>query len=158
MSVLTQLTSLVRRGKKRRGKGYSSGKGGHTSGRGHKGTKARLKVKIIETGTKHKKSLWQRLPTLRGKKKSLTQKKAVIAVNLDRLIPFITKKGLVIDRKFLVAKKIISPQTKEEVKVVAGTKKLPYKVDFKLNISQTVKEMNDNLKDKKVAKKAKERQ
>ncbi len=144
MSVLTQLARLVEKGKKRRGKGYSSGKGGHTSGRGHKGSKARLKVKIIHTGTKHKKSLWQRLPALRGKIKGL-KKRTNLAVNLDKIIPFIKKEGQLIDKEFLLAKGLIKPNFKGEVKVVAGHKKLPFKVLFKLPVSQTVKQLNEKV-------------
>ncbi len=144
MSVLGNLTRLVKKRGKRRGKGYASGRGGHTSGRGHKGSKARLKVKITCTGTKHKKSLWQRLPTLRGKKKRL-KKKESLTVNLDKLIPFIKEEGQVIDKKFLLAKGTVKATFKGEIKIVAGRQKLPFKVVFKLPVSQTVQQLNEKI-------------
>ncbi|MBU0578562.1 50S ribosomal protein L15 [Patescibacteria group bacterium] len=67
MSLLNHLTSIVDRSAKRVGRGYGSGKGGHTSGRGMKGQRSR------EGG---KRPLWfeggqlpltKRLPMLRGK-------------------------------------------------------------------------------------------
>ena len=42
---LNSLFKVVRGAKKRVGRGYGSGKGGHTTGRGAKGQKARGKVK-----------------------------------------------------------------------------------------------------------------
>ena len=64
-----QLPKLVARHAKRVGRGIGSGKGGHTSGRGTKGQKARETVKLDFEGTKFKKSLLKRLPLLRGKGK-----------------------------------------------------------------------------------------
>lgn len=64
---LHELPKIVKKGKKRLGRGYGSGKGGHTVGRGQKGQKARGKIHPLFTGTKTKKSLLQRLPLLRGK-------------------------------------------------------------------------------------------
>jgi len=55
------------KGKKRVGRGYGSGRGGHTSGRGSKGDKARGKTKLTFDGTKIKKSWLKRLPLWRGK-------------------------------------------------------------------------------------------
>lgn len=59
---------------KRLGRGYGSGKGGHTSGRGQKGQKARGSVNILFEGVKVKKSFFKRLPLLRGKGKFKTRK------------------------------------------------------------------------------------
>jgi large subunit ribosomal protein L15 len=64
-----QLPKIVARHAKRVGRGIGSGKGGHTSGRGTKGQKARETVKLDFEGTKFKKSLLKRLPFLRGKGK-----------------------------------------------------------------------------------------
>ncbi len=62
------------RAKKRLGRGYGSGKGGHTSGRGQKGQKSRGRIHPLFEGQKTKKSLIQRLPLLRGKGKNKPQK------------------------------------------------------------------------------------
>ena len=66
---LNELPKSITRNKKRLGRGYGSGKGGHTSSRGAKGDKARGKNKLLFEGVKTKKSLIKRLPFLRGKDK-----------------------------------------------------------------------------------------
>ena len=66
---LDKLPKIVTRSKKRVGRGIGSGKGGHTSGRGTKGQKARETVKLVFEGTKTKKSFIKKLPLLRGKGK-----------------------------------------------------------------------------------------
>ncbi len=63
------MPKIVERSAKRVGRGIGSGKGGHTSGRGTKGQKARETVKIDFEGTKFKKSFLKRVPLLRGKGK-----------------------------------------------------------------------------------------
>lgn len=60
------------------GRGYGSGKGGHTSGRGQKGQKARRTMGILFEGVKMKKSLIKRLPFVRGKTKFKSRKKTAI--------------------------------------------------------------------------------
>ena len=64
---LKKLPKTTTKKKKRLGRGYGSGKGGHTVGRGAKGLKARSKLPLTFEGTKIKKSLLQRLPLRRGK-------------------------------------------------------------------------------------------
>lgn len=70
--------------KKRIGRGYGSGKGGHTVGRGMKGQKSRSKIGILFEGVKVKKSLLRRLPIQRGKAKFKGHSKPLI-VNLELL-------------------------------------------------------------------------
>ena len=60
--------------RKRLGRGYGSGKGGHTVGRGQKGQKTRGKIGILFEGLKVKKSFIKRLPMLRGKGKNKPRK------------------------------------------------------------------------------------
>ena len=72
--VLSKQTKTTTKSKKRVGRGYSSGKGGHTSGRGAKGQKARSKVKLYFEGTPMRKSLIRRMPMLRGKLKNKSNK------------------------------------------------------------------------------------
>jgi ribosomal protein L15 len=55
--------------KKRLGRGYGSGKGGHTSSRGQKGQKSRRKMHVLFEGLKVKKSTLKKFPLLRGKGK-----------------------------------------------------------------------------------------
>lgn len=75
---MINLPKVVKRRKKRLGRGYGSGKGGHTVGRGQKGQKARDKVPILFEGMKVKKSLLKRLPLQRGKGKFKSRKKPII--------------------------------------------------------------------------------
>jgi len=84
---LEKLTKTVTKSKKRPGRGYGSGKGGHTSGRGAKGQKARSKVKTFE-GTAMRKSLIRRLPMFRGKGKFKSFKTASVILNLKDLKDF----------------------------------------------------------------------
>jgi large subunit ribosomal protein L15 len=82
---LSSLVSLKTfKSKKRVGRGYGSGKGGHTAGRGSKGNKARGKVPLLFSGTKFKKSWLQRLPLWRGKGSGGRYFK-VVEINLDLL-------------------------------------------------------------------------
>lgn len=85
MAKLNQLSKITTKSKKRVGRGYGSGKGGHTAGRGAKGQKARSKVKAGFAGTKTRKSLLKRLPLLRGKDKLKARKPKPIIVNLKYL-------------------------------------------------------------------------
>ena len=94
MNLLSTLATTVSKGAKRRGRGYGSGRGGHTSGRGGKGDKARGKVKLTEDGSKIKKSWIQRLPKLRGKTKNKTVQNK-ITVSLSQLSKWF-KKGQVV--------------------------------------------------------------
>lgn len=66
---MIRLPKVIKRSKKRVGRGVGSGKGSHTSGRGQKGQKSRGKVGVLFEGMKMKKSLLKRLPLMRGKGK-----------------------------------------------------------------------------------------
>jgi large subunit ribosomal protein L15 len=82
---LKKLPKTTDKSQKRIGRGYGSGKGGHTSSRGAKGDKARGKVALIFEGTKMKKSLLKRLPLGRGKGKLKSFQKRPIILNLKHL-------------------------------------------------------------------------
>ena len=84
MEILNQLSPSTVKQQKRRGRGYGSGVGGHTTGRGAKGDKVRGKTKITFDGTKIKKGWIKRTPFLRGKHRILPQNKLYI-YNLDNL-------------------------------------------------------------------------
>jgi len=67
MSILNQLPKITDRSSKRLGRGYGSGKGGHTASRGQKGQKSRVGSKVplwFEGGSL---PLTKRLPMWRGK-------------------------------------------------------------------------------------------
>lgn len=65
MSIISSLPSVKSSEKKRVGRGYGSGVGGHTSTRGQKGQKARNSVPLWFEGGQL--PLIKRLPFLRGK-------------------------------------------------------------------------------------------
>jgi len=123
---MNKLPKVKTKSKKRLGRGYGSGKGGHTSSRGQKGQKARGKVGILFEGMKVKKSLLRRLPMKRGKDKFYAHPKPII-VKTDYLNSF--KDGSKVDIKALVDAKIVSLEdaTVYGVKILGGealTKKL----------------------------------
>lgn len=66
---MIKLPKVIKKGKKRVGRGMGSGKGSHTVGRGQKGQKTRRKIHVLFEGMKMKKSLLKRLPKMRGKGK-----------------------------------------------------------------------------------------
>lgn len=76
--MTNNLPKVVTKRSKRPGRGYGSGRGGHTSGRGMKGQKSRSKIGIMFEGVKVKKSLFKRLPLSRGKGKFKARKKPII--------------------------------------------------------------------------------
>ena len=53
-----RLPKVVQTRKKRVGRGYGSGRGGHTAGRGQKGQKSRKKIGVLFEGVKVKKSFF----------------------------------------------------------------------------------------------------
>lgn len=103
--MAAKLPKVVTRNRKRKGRGYGGGRGGHTVGRGMKGQKARSSVGILFEGVKVKKSLLKRLPLRRGKGKFKAKEKPIIVklshlklfpagakVNIDSLV----NKGIVV--------------------------------------------------------------
>ena len=70
METLNQLSKTTKKQQKRVGRGYGSGVGGHTTGRGSKGDKVRGKTRITFDGTKIKKGWIKRTPFLRGDRRA----------------------------------------------------------------------------------------
>lgn len=81
---MIQLPKIIKSRGKRIGRGYGSGKGGHTVGRGQKGQKTRNKIGILFEGIKMKKSLLKKIPLLRGKEKNKGRVKPLI-IQLGKL-------------------------------------------------------------------------
>ncbi len=86
--------------KKRLGRGYGSGKGGHTVGRGQKGQKVRGKINVLFEGVKVKKSLFKRTPFLRGKGRNKPKSNKPLLMKLSSLN--VLKDGSVVDKDLLV--------------------------------------------------------
>ncbi len=84
MDILSNLSKITQKPARRCGRGIGSGLGGHVSGRGAKGDKARGKVKLTFDGTKIKKGWIKRLPFLRGKNR-LNNQKNIVIFNLSQL-------------------------------------------------------------------------
>lgn len=82
---LHNLPKITKKKNKIVGRGQGSGVGGHTTGRGTKGQKARERVVIWFDGTKSGKSLIGRLPFLRGKGKFKPWGAIYEAVNINKL-------------------------------------------------------------------------
>jgi len=126
---LNNLSKTTKRSKKRLGRGYGSGKGGHTVGRGIKGDKARGKIKLTFMGTKMRKSLFHRLPLQRGKSKLKSLKPKPLVVNLKYLNLF--EKDKTVNLTSLVKKGIVKEKDAKKfgVKILGdGELKVPLKV------------------------------
>ena len=127
---LSKLPKITTRSKKRLGRGYGSGKGGHTVGRGAKGAKARGKTALAFSGTKMRKSLLRRLPLKRGKDKFKPKPKP-ISVNLKYLNLF--SKNEKVDLQALIKRGIILEKEakKSGVKILGdGQLKVALKVEL----------------------------
>lgn len=83
--TLEKLSKTVTKTKKRVGRGYGSGKGGHTSGRGQKGQKSRGKLPLYFEGSKMRKTYIRRMPMLRGKMRFKAGKNKCLIFNLKDL-------------------------------------------------------------------------
>lgn len=123
------------RSAKRVGRGYGSGKGGHTTGRGAKGQKIREKVPLTMEGTKIKKSLLKRLPLLRGKGRFKAWGKKRVVLSLERLKDWPTK--IPISRENLIKESVIGKH--EEVKIL-GKSELKQALIVRVSISKSAKE------------------
>lgn len=138
MNILNNLTKSTTKSQKRVGRGYGSGKGGHTTGRGAKGDKIRGKTKLTFDGTKIKKSWIKRLPFLRGKHRVLAHK-GIAAVSLDQLAVWF-KKGETIDL-VAITKATRLPRFTNGIKVLSGRQPLVLPLTLKgILISQSAKD------------------
>jgi len=132
---LNKLPKITTKKKKRVGRGYGSGKGGHTSGRGSKGQKARSKVGLLFEGTKMRKSLIRRLPVMRGKGKFKARQGAII-VNLKYLNLF--KKNDKVNLKTLVKKGIVKEKEAKKFGVkILGDGELKISLTVELPVSKS---------------------
>lgn len=132
------LPKVVAKRNKRRGQGYGGGKGGHTSGRGQKGQKARGSIGILFEGMKVKKSLIHRLPFLRGRLKNKPHPKALV-VDIEKLN--ILPAGTKVTVDVLVENKIIGKDAYKYGVKILGSGKLTKKLDIQLPMSKTASEI-----------------
>ena len=140
MSLFDQLKKTSSKSSKRLGRGYGSGKGGHTVGRGQKGQKSRVGSKIplwFEVGPL---PLTKRLPMWRGKGrfKTLRQTAELTFIDLNAL----DIEEISLDT--LQLKKIIDPRFKKAKIIKKG--KLNRKIIVKgIGVSQAAKKEIESL-------------
>ncbi len=118
--LLANLPKINARSAKILGRGYGSGKGGHTVGRGQKGQKTRGSMPVWFEGGQL--PLIRRTPFVRGKRrfKSLTGDAAIITLNaLNKF-----KANETVDEKAVIETLKLSPKwlAKSGIKVVATGK------------------------------------
>lgn len=132
---MNNLPKVNKKSKKRVGRGYGSGKGGHTAGRGQKGQKSRSNIHILFEGVKVKKSLIKRLPLKRGKGKFSAKKKPII-VKTDYLNIF--SSGSKINLESLVKNGIVNEKEAKEYGVkILGNGKVDKKLTVAVPISKS---------------------
>jgi large subunit ribosomal protein L15 len=130
-----RLPKTIGKRKKRVGRGYGSGKGGHTVGRGQKGQKARSQIGILFEGIKVKKSLIKKLPFQRGKGK-FKAKTGPVVVNLE-ILNLLTN-GTEVNMALLVKEKIVDKKAAEEWGIkILGNGELKKKLKIALPISKS---------------------
>ena len=149
MSEIIKLKKVVANRPKRVGRGYGSGKGGHTSGRGQKGQKSRSSINILFEGLKNKKSKVRRLPQLRGKLKFKAKSGPVLVKRKDlEKLP----EGSKVDVKILVKYNLVdeAKAMRYGVKIV-GKGKISKKLDILIPMSNTTQAAkgNSEVKSKK---------
>lgn len=132
---MSELPKVLTNKKKRKGRGYGSGKGGHTVGRGQKGQKARNKIGILFEGVKMKKSFFKRLPLRRGKGKFKPKDKPIIVkLAYLNLLPVSSR----VDAELLVEKGIVSKDDAETYGVkILGDGEIKKKLTILLPISKS---------------------
>lgn len=130
-----RLPKSVAHRSKRLGRGYGSGKGGHTVGRGTKGQKARTDLPILFEGLKMKKSFIKKLPLQRGKDKfRANNKPLIIKMRYLNLLPT----GSVVDLALLIKEGIVEKEMAEKFGVkILGDGKLAKKLTIQLPISKS---------------------
>lgn len=135
---LNKLPKTTRKRKKRVGRGYGSGKGGHTTGRGQKGQRIRGKIKAGFEGGQT--PLAKRFPHQKGFVKPKRKVKAVLKLSsLDQF-----KEGTLITPRKLRQAGLLESASSAGVKILGGgklEKKLVFKgVEFSRSALRKIKE------------------
>jgi len=126
--MIHNYTQKTIKNKKRVGRGYGSGKGGHTVGRGTKGAKSRTGYKLPRPGFEGgQMPLSRRLPKMKGfSRKYFQNKENTVLVKLEQLNVF--QDGEEVNLESLSKVGIVKPSKKPQtVKILACgeiTKKL----------------------------------
>lgn len=133
---LSNLPSIITKGKKRVGRGVGSGKGMHTTGRGNKGQKVRNKVPIWFEGGQL--PLIRRTPFIKGKNRFKPLKAKPILISLADLTKF--REGSLVDANSITKMLRLSPSavTSRGLKIVVRGK-VDRTLKVKIPVSQTAK-------------------
>ncbi|MFH0942844.1 MAG: 50S ribosomal protein L15 [Candidatus Beckwithbacteria bacterium] len=122
--------------KKRVGRGYGSGKGGHTTGRGAKGQNIRSSRPLYFEGTSMRKSLIRRMPMLRGKLKFKSFKPhQTIIISLDQLN--VLPKNSEVTLAALIKAKILPAKLEKYPIKILGNGELKHFLKISLPISKS---------------------
>jgi len=117
--LLASLPKSTHKNKKRLGRGYGSGVGGHTVGRGQKGQKTRGTIPVWFEGGQL--PIIRRTPFIKGKHRFQVINSQPITVNLDFLNKF--SDNTVVDSKLLSESlKLNEKEAKKGFKIVATGK------------------------------------
>jgi large subunit ribosomal protein L15 len=124
MSLLNKVKKITTQKKKRLGRGYGSGKGGHTTNRGMKGQKSRVGSKIPLWFEGGQLPLIKRIPMLRGKGR-FKQVRPIAEITFSDINKFdfdvvsleTLKANRIIDPRFEQAKIIKSGKLKKKITV-----------------------------------------
>ena len=132
---LDNLPKHTSRKSKRLGRGYGSGKGGHTASRGQKGQKSRSKIPVWFEGGQL--PFIRRLPFIKGKNrfKSLYE---TTPVNLSDLEVF--TKGQIVDNESLLKNGVISLRQSKGLVKILGRGKIEKELTVKVNTSKQAEE------------------
>lgn len=136
--MLSNLTKLVEHRGKRHGRGIGSGKGGHTTGRGTKGQKARSGDQLPRPGFEGgQMPLSRRLPKLKGfSREYFKLKNPAAAINITALEAL--ESGATVTVASLIEKGLVKKHVKS-VKVI-GNAALSKKLNFEgIKFSATAK-------------------
>lgn len=117
---LSNLPKSVKTGKKRLGRGYGSGVGGHTVGRGQKGQKTRGVIPLWFEGGQL--PIVRRTPFIKGKHRFQVIKLQPITVNFDILSKYFNDKDVIDSALLAKTFKTSDKEAKRGFKIIATGK------------------------------------
>ena len=144
---LSILPKIISRPKKRLGRGYGSGKGGHTSSRGQKGQKSRSKVPLWFEGGQL--PLIRRTPFIKGKGRFKSIKPQPITITRTRLNNF--KANSIVNQKSAIEILRLHPKRVEKhgLKIIASgklEKSLKVELPCSAGAAKAIKEQGGQVK------------
>lgn len=120
MTILSKLPKTVVGRKKRLGRGYGSGVGGHTVGRGQKGQKTRGVMPLWFEGGQL--PIVRRTPFIKGKHRFQVINLQPITVNFDILSKYFEDKAVIDPSSLVKTLKISDKEAKRGFKIIATGK------------------------------------